>query len=201
MIRKLLGVPLKMVKRALGRDEKPAAAPPPPVRRSPPPRPAAAAEGDHGHSHGGEGHDHGHSHGGEPKPPPPPPPAEDHGHSHGGHSHGHSHGGEARAAAPAAEVGLDIRVDESETPNPNARKYTCSITVIEKGSASFNTAEEANSHPLGRHIWALGGVKGIFAVKDFVTVTKRDDADWASLSPRMAAAVRRGLVERNATAS
>ena len=205
MIRKLLGVPLKMVKRALGREEKPAAAPPP-VRRPPPPRPAAAApEGDHGHSHGGGGgHDHGHSHGGAPEPvsAPTPAPVEDHGHSHGGHSHGHSHGGEARAAAPAGEeVGLNIRVDESETPNPTARKYTCSIAVIETGSASFNTAEEANSHPLGRHIWALGGVKGIFAVKDFVTVTKRDDADWSSLSPRMATAVRRGLVERNATAS
>lgn len=182
MIRKLLGIPLKFVKRVLGKEEK-AAAPPPPVRRSAPPRPAAppAEPREHGHSHG-------HSHGGEERPEPAPEPAHDHG-------HGHDHGG--GAAKAEAEVGADIRVDESETPNPNARKFTCSITVIEKGSASFNTETEANSHPIGRYIWALGGVKGVFAVKDFVTVTKTDGADWATLSPRMAAAIRRGLVERN----
>jgi hypothetical protein len=188
MIRKLLGAPLKIVKKLLGKEAPPP--PPPPVRRPPPPRPAPEAGGgghDHGHSHGG-GHDHGHSHG-RAEPEPEPEPAHDHG-------HGHSHG----SAAQAAPVGLNIRIDESETPNPNARKYTCSVTVIEKGSASFNTAEEAASHPIGKHIWPLGGVKGIFAVKDFVTVTKTAEADWGDLSRRLPDAIRRGRVERDGPA-
>lgn len=168
MIRKLVGAPLKIVKRLLGR-EAPAPPPPAPARKPPPPRPVEVEERahDHGHSHShGGGHDHGHSHGGEPEPEPAP-------------------------------VGQDIRVDESETPNPNAHKFTCSVTVIEKGSASFNAPEEAASHPIGRYIWALGGVRGIFAVKDFVTVTKAPEADWATLSARIPDAIRRGLVERD----
>ena len=189
MIRKLLGAPLKIVKKLLGR-EAPAAKPPAPVRRPSPPRPAPAAAPE------GGGHDHGHSHG---RAEPEPAGGHDHGHSHGraepepegGHDHGHSHGG------PKAAVGANIQVDESETPNPNAHKFTCSVTVIEKGSASFNTAEEAASHPLGKHIWPLGGVKGIFAVKDFVTVTKTPEADWNDLSRRIPDAIRRGLVERD----
>ncbi len=162
------------IKRILGLGEKKVAPPPPPpARKPPPPRPPAREEED-------RGHDHGHSHG-------------------GGHDHGHSHGGggqEAAAAAPAADVGAHIKVDESETPNPNAHKFTCSVSVIEKGSASFNTPEEADSHPLSRQIWAVGGVKGIFAVKDFVTVTKHAEAEWANISPKMPAAIRRGLIER-----
>ena len=202
MIRKLLGVPLKIVKRALNREEppKPAA----PVKRSPPPRPAApvARDHDHGHDHGG-GHDHGHSHdhGGAREPEPEP---QDHGHSHdhgAAHDHGHSHdhggGRPAAKAAPAADVGLNIQITESDTPNPNAHKFTASVTVIEKGSLSFNAADEAASHPVSRHIWALGGVKGIFAVKDFVTVTKTPEASWSDLSPRIPGALRRGLVERD----
>jgi hypothetical protein len=187
MIRKLLGAPLKIVKRVLGREAPPP--PPPPVRRAPPPRPAAPREDrghDHGHSHDhGGGHDHGHSHGGAEREPEPPPAAV---HDHG---HGHDHG------APAEAVGAHIQIDESETPNPNARKFTCSVTVVEKGSVSFNTGEEAATHPLGRHIWPLGGVKGIFAVKDFVTVTKTDAASWSDLSRRVPDAIRRGLVERD----
>ncbi len=161
------------IKRILGIGEKKAdPPPPPPARKPPPPRPASVPEEDRGHSHG-------HSHG-------------------GGHDHGHDHGGgqEAAPAAPAAEVGAHIKIEESETPNPNAHKFTCSVSVIEKGSASFNTAEEADTHPLSRQIWAVGGIKGIFAVKDFVTLTKHAEAEWANISPKVPAAIRRGLVER-----
>ncbi|MSQ03817.1 MAG: hypothetical protein EXR71_18340 [Myxococcales bacterium] len=161
------------IKRILGLGEKKVAPPPPPpARKPPPPRPAPTQEED-------RGHDHGHSHG-------------------GGHDHGHAHGGaqEAAPADPAAEVGAHIKIEESETPNPNAHKFTCSVSVIEKGSASFNTAEEADSHPLSRQIWAVGGIKGVFAVKDFVTITKNADAEWANISPKIPAAIRRGLIER-----
>jgi hypothetical protein len=211
MVKKLLGLPLRAVKKILGK-EKPAAAPSPrpAPRPAPRPRPETGGEGggghDHGHSHGGGGHDHGHDHGGAREDR-----GHDHGHDHGGgHDHGHDHGGghdhghshgESRASAKAAPapddtIGADIRVDVSDTPNPNARKFTCSVTVIEKGSLSFNAADEAASHPIGRHVWAVGGVKGIFAVKDFVTVTKAPEADWGQLTPKIIPAVRRGLVER-----
>ncbi len=218
MIRKLLGAPVKILKRILGREE--ATAPPAPVRRSPPPRPPPTRGSDdhrgggHGHDHGGGGHDHGHDHGGgqerAPEPVREPVGGHDHGHDHGGgHDHGHDHGGghapalkqakAAKAAAPAApaNVGMHINVTESDTPNPNAHKFTASVTVIEKGSLSFNAADEAASHPVSRYIWALGGIKGIFAVKDFVTVTKTPEADWSVLSPQIPGALRRGLVERD----
>ena len=172
MVKKVLGLPFRLVKKILG-GKKASAPPPPPPRPAPKPRPVVEPE-----PGGGQAHDHGHSHGGEPEPAPAPKAK-----------------GWAKAAK-APEVGAHIAVDVTETPNPNARKFTCSITVIEKGSLSFNAADEAATHPIGKHIWAVGGVKGIFAVKDFVTVTKTNEAEWNDLVPKVIPAIRKGLVER-----
>jgi hypothetical protein len=208
MVKKLLGLPLRAVNKILGRGGKAPAKAASAPRPAPPAPRRAREEGDHGHGHGGHdhgghdhgGHDHGHSHGGAPERPRHEDRGHDHGHSHGGdHDHGHDHGGPRPADAgvsAGADVGADIKVDVSDTPNPNARKFTCSVTVIEKGSLSFNAADEAASHPIGKHVWAVGGVKGIFAVKDFVTVTKDAGADWGALTPNLIPAIRRGIVER-----
>lgn len=130
-----------------------------------------------------------------PKPRPNPPaaaaaPAHEHSHDHG---HGHSH---ERAEAPASVDASAVKIDVSDTPNPNARKFSCSVTVVEKGSMSFQSAEEGASHPIGKAIWAVPGVKGVFAVKDFVTVTKADGADWGPLTPKLIDAIRAGLAAR-----
>ena len=144
---------------------------------------------DDSHDNGG-GHDHGHSHGEHrdaPKAAEPAEPAEAPRAAAKG----------PKKAAKAAAVST-VKVSYEDTPNPNARKFTCSVTVIEKGSLSFNETTEANSHPLGRTVWAVGNVKSIFAVKDFVTVIKTDEADWDALTGPVIAAIQQGLAERDA---
>jgi len=218
MLKKLLSLPVRVAQKIaatlMGRNTTVADAPPPPPppRRKPAPaRPAAPAGGghDHGHDHGG-GHDHGHDHGGAREEAP----SHDHGHDHGGgHDHGHDHGAPraatpepaapaAPAPAPAAAEPVEkkakaskksIEVTPEDTPNPNARKFSCSVRVVEKGSLSFSSAEEAEKHPLGAAVWAVGGVKGVFAVNDFVTITKADDADWAKLTPKLVKALKGAL--------
>lgn len=192
----------------MGRSSAPAAdAPPPPKRTRPkPPAPPARAAapaasdsgdggdgGDHGH-----GHDHGHSHdhGGE-RPAPakveaaPPPSDNDHGHDHGhSHDHGHDHG--HAAPEPAAEKPAEkpvkkptkkkstVSIRSEETPNPNARKYVVGQKVVEKGSLSLSNEADAKGHALGG-LFAVKGVASVFAVNDFVTVTRSSDADWNAL--------------------
>lgn len=128
-------------------------------------------------------------------PPPPPPrrasppkpasaaapaPADGHDHSHG-HDHGHDHDHAAKAA-------VDVQVED--TPNPNAKKFTCSIQVLPQGTVSFANATEAQKHPIGRAVFAVGGVRNVFATNNFVTVTKLDDADWGTLTPRLLKAIK-----------
>ena len=124
--------------------------------------------------------------------PEPDEGAEDMGHDHGhhhGHDHGHSHGhAEAEAPPPAAP-----KVYAEETPNPNAMKFTVDRKVVDKGSVSFNSAAEAQGNALGAALFAVAGVKSIFAVKDFVTVTKEESARWSSLEPALIRAIQSAL--------
>ncbi len=190
MFKKLAKLPVRIAQfiaaTVMGRNNAPAAEPPPPPppRKKPaPPRPAPKAEAeDHGH-------DHGHSHGGAPEAPKAEAPKAEADH---GHDHGHDHGGaladpETKKPKPAKKA---VDVTPEDTPNPNARKFSCSVRVVEKGSLSFASAEEAEKHPLGKAIFAVGGVKSVFAVNDFVTVTKTDDADWGKLTPKLVKAIK-----------
>ena len=183
MIRRILSLPVRAIQKAVAVLTGKGKTPPPPA-----PRPAddwelrrarqetarrnaamaATAGEDEGH-----GHDHGHSH---------------------SHDHGHSHDHRpAPAPAPAGPRVLTITVDE--TPNPNARKFIVGAKVVKKGSLSFNAAAEAAGNPLGAALFAVPGVKGIFAVNDFVTVTRQPDTDWAALEAGVTAALKATLTE------
>jgi hypothetical protein len=98
----------------------------------------------------------------------------------------------AEAVKPAAKA---ISVRAEATPNPNAMKFQCSVMVIAKGSLSFNNAIAAKQNPLASAVFDVGGVRSVFAVKDFVTVTREDGVDWNMLSPRIEAAIREHLSE------
>lgn len=207
---KILSLPLRVLRRIaatiMGRNTAPPADAPPPPRRTPRPKatPPPPPSGDHGHSHEhGHDHDHGHTE--------PAPAVEDHGHSHGhdhdhGHTepapapvvdHGHSHDHAEPAAVEkpkkAAAKKKAPTVRSEETPNPNAHKYVVGQKVVEKGSLSFSSASEAKDHPLGHALFAVKGVASIFAVNDFVTVTRTPDADWTALDAAVITAISRTL--------
>lgn len=110
-------------------------------------------------------------------PPPPPPPAPE----------------PAEPPAPAQDaepaVHRTVEVWAESTPNPDAVKFSASVPVAPRGALSFDSAEAAASHPLGRAVFGVGGVRSMFAVNDFVTVTREPDADWEELAPRLEAAI------------
>ncbi len=74
------------------------------------------------------------------------------------------------------------------TPNPNSLKFTAADQpFIESGMGAFASAAEAEGDPLGAPLFALGGVHNVLVLPGFVTVTKRPDADWNDLLPRIEA--------------
>lgn len=77
------------------------------------------------------------------------------------------------------------------TPNPNAGKFVLDRRVIEGDRPkSFYTMEEAQGNRLAEALLALDGVANVFMVEDFITVTKRPDADWGALIPHVERAIR-----------
>lgn len=76
------------------------------------------------------------------------------------------------------------------TPNPNAGKFTAERAVVEgNASRSYFSAEQAASDPLAAALFEIDGVNSLFMVEDFVTVTKRPDAQWSDLVPRVTSAM------------
>lgn len=94
---------------------------------------------------------------------------------------------ETPQAAPHAEPAVDVWAES--TPNPDAMKFSASVPVAPRGALSFDSAEAAAAHPLGRAVFAVDGVRSMFAVNDFVTVTRRAGADWSELVPRIERAI------------
>ena len=68
------------------------------------------------------------------------------------------------------------------TPNPNSLKFLAEgATIIPSGMVAFNSAAEATDHDLGHALFGLDGVINVFALPQFLTVTKAPAADWNSL--------------------
>lgn len=88
---------------------------------------------------------------------------------------------EARPPAPPVTP-VEVRVEE--TPNPEARKFVCAVEVVPKGSLVLHTADDARGHAFAEAVFALGGIRTLFATKDFVTVTRKADGPpWSALEP------------------
>jgi hypothetical protein len=78
-------------------------------------------------------------------------------------------------------------VQISNTPNPNALKFTVGVDV--GGPATFvagQEIEDANAAAL----LAINGVTSIFMTADFVTLSKTPDSSWDMIAPLAA-----GLLE------
>jgi hypothetical protein len=85
-------------------------------------------------------------------------------------------------------------INFNPTPNPNAGKFTVGRSVVAGNtSRSFHTPEQAAAEPIAAALFELEGVASIFMVEDFVTVTKRPDADWSDLIPRVTSTLERVL--------
>ena len=80
-------------------------------------------------------------------------------------------------------------IQTESTPNPATLKFLPGQTVLDTGTADFPAAETAGTSPLATRIFAAGDVAGVFLGRDFVTVTKADDAVWDHVKPAILGAI------------
>jgi hypothetical protein len=74
------------------------------------------------------------------------------------------------------------------TPNENAMKFTVEGRSIESGSATFN-AQSAAGNPIAKAVFEVGGIRSVFLLNDFVTVTKLAEVSWTELREPVLAAI------------
>ena len=69
-------------------------------------------------------------------------------------------------------------IQTEQTPNPSTIKFIPGCEVMTRGTAEFADPAHASASPLARRIFDVKGVTKVFLGRDFVAVTKADDADW-----------------------
>lgn len=80
-------------------------------------------------------------------------------------------------------------IQTEATPNPSTIKFLPGQPVLERGSAEFKSVEETAHAPLARRLFGLQGVRGVFYGRDFISVSKAEDTDWAMLRPMILGAL------------
>ena len=68
-------------------------------------------------------------------------------------------------------------VQTQKTPNPNSLKFIPGKLVSNSGSFEINNKDEVNND-LIRNILSINGVTGIFLGEDFLSVNKKENANW-----------------------
>ena len=80
-------------------------------------------------------------------------------------------------------------IQTEDTPNPAALKFLPGRAVLFSGVADFPNRTAAEASPLGRLLFEIDGVEGVFLGSDFVTVTKSADKNWQVLKPMVLGAL------------
>lgn len=70
------------------------------------------------------------------------------------------------------------------TPNPNALKFLLSRAITES-PISFLSPEEGRGHPIASQLFAIDGVVSVLMLGDFVTINKRDGANWPPITQKV----------------
>lgn len=80
---------------------------------------------------------------------------------------------------------MPFRVVEIQaTPNPNATKFVLDGIIASQPTSFFN-AEAAEGHVIASQLFRIPGVSSLLLLGDFLTVNKRPDVRWESISGKV----------------
>ncbi|HYM70953.1 MAG TPA: NifU N-terminal domain-containing protein [bacterium] len=80
------------------------------------------------------------------------------------------------------------------TPNVNALKFVVNRKMTEGRSQTFTDAGAAAS-PLARDLLGIAGIRQVFFLNDFITITRAEGVDWDAVVPSAEELIRRHLAE------
>ena len=87
-------------------------------------------------------------------------------------------------ARPNMKKALKV-VRTRETPNPNALQFVVNAVILDHGNVSFTTKQEAKDDKMATALFEKPGVINVYAMENFITVTKDDKTSWIPLKDRV----------------
>ena len=83
-----------------------------------------------------------------------------------------------------------IDITAEMTPNPNTLKFNINRVLAESGSLNFPDREKAKGAAI-EPLFDVGNVLGVMVGRDFITVTKRPEANWQVMVEPVIAAIKK----------
>ncbi len=85
-----------------------------------------------------------------------------------------------------------LQVTVQPTPNVNALKFVTNRRMTEGRSQTFTDPNTAAS-PLARELLTIAGIRQVFFLNDFITITRHEGVAWDAVVPRAEALIRQHL--------
>jgi hypothetical protein len=86
-----------------------------------------------------------------------------------------------------------LNIEVEGTPNPSAAKFVLGRGTLGEDSRSYFSAEDAEGDPLAKRLFEIQGVRALFMVDNFITVTRVADTAWDEIVEDILCAIREEL--------
>jgi hypothetical protein len=86
-----------------------------------------------------------------------------------------------------------LNIEVEGTPNPSAAKFVLGSGSLGEDSRSYFSAADAEGDPLAERLFGIQGVRALFMVDNFITVTRTDDTAWDEIVEDILCAIREEL--------
>lgn len=94
-------------------------------------------------------------------------------------------GGTGSQAMPVP-VKKPLRVLRTKpTPNPDALQYVLNAQVLAYGKKTYSSRSECQGDKMGEALFDIEGIRNVYVMDNFLTVTKEAHMDWAPLSSKV----------------
>ena len=90
----------------------------------------------------------------------------------------------------------EARIKIEGTPNPNAAKFELDRAIFQEQGKSYFDPPPPGADPLAERLFRVRGVRALFMVDNFVTVTKEEEVGW----PEIVDDIRRAILQELARA-
>lgn len=86
-----------------------------------------------------------------------------------------------------------LQIEVQGTPNPNAAKFVLGSGSLGSTGRTYFSAAETGEDGLAARLFEIEGVRALFMVDDFITVTRSEDVAWDEIVEEVVRAIREEL--------
>jgi len=86
-----------------------------------------------------------------------------------------------------------LQIQVEGTPNPNAAKFVLGSGTLGSAGRTFFSAADAEGDALAKRLFEIQGVRALFMVENFITVTRSEDTAWDEIVEEVFCAIREEL--------